>query len=107
MAVSITEPPPTATIPSTAADSGELNGVEERHVGGFDAHLVVQHRLYAGSFERAEHRLDGRQPRQVGVGDDQRLPDAQIDEVHPDLPRDAGAKAHVGGGHFKRVLLLH
>ena len=86
---------------------GELNRFAERHVGGFDAHPVVQHRLHARSVERGEHRVHGCESRQVGVGDDQRPPDAEIDKVHPDLSRDAGAEAHAGGGHFKSVLTDH
>ena len=43
----------------------------------------------------------------IGIGDDERLRDAEVREVRADLPRDARAEPHGRRRHLERVVIGH
>ena len=94
MAVSIAEPPPTATKPSHVAAIGERDRFEEGFVGRLDADAVEELEVDAGGFERLEDGLHRGQPRHRGIGDDERPPDAERLKIRADFTRHARAKPH-------------
>ena len=107
LAVSITEPPPTATIASNGSRVGEGDRVEKRFVGRLDAHAIVERVRILFCIERLEHGLHRRQPRKHGIGDDQHAARAHLGQVHADFARHAGAEADAGNGHLEGDVFAH
>ena len=86
---------------------GEGDRLEEGLVGRFDAHSIEDIEGDAGGFERGQDGLHRGQPRDRGIGDDERPPDAERLEIGADLTGDAGAEAHGRRRHLECVFVFH
>ena len=84
-----------------------MDRIAEGHVGGFDADLVVDHSLDAGLVEGRKHGGDWCEPRDAGIGDDERAAHAEIHQIHSHLSRDARTEAHARSRHLKGDLSCH
>ena len=88
-AVSIAEPPPTETKPSTPASQREVGGLLERVERRLDARAVVDDDLDPSASIALAHALGMPGRGDAGVGDEQRAADAEP----PELPAGVRGRA--------------
>jgi hypothetical protein len=91
-AVSIAEPPPTETNPSTPGVQREIRSVLERVELGLDARAVVDDDLDPLALDRLTHPVRVPGDRDAGVGDEQCSGDAEPLELPARVLHRAGAE---------------
>ena len=96
-------PPADGHDPVHGRRVGKFNRVAERQVGWFDTNPIVQHRRHTRVVERRDHRPHRCEARQVGIGDDQRSPNAEIEEAIPTSRVTPGPKRTLEAANSKAI----